>query len=277
MRRPRTALLGAFACLVGLVISGALSHLVPAGRSEDSASLDGFASVSGTGLDRVLNAIAHLADAGPYILLGAAMVTVALVRGRRRLALAVPVVMISASVTTEVLKHVTAQPRGVSSFLASNISTASWPSGHATAAMALALCAVLVSPARLRPLVAAVGALFAVGVAYAVIALVWHFPSDTIGGFLVAAAWALLAVAALRRWPDAHSAGQEVHHPAGSLAPVAAGIASLAVAGAVLLAATRPRAILERLAEHPSVVVSALAIALLAAVLAGALVHSARS
>ena len=63
---------------------------------------------------------------------------------------------------------------------------ASWPSGHATAAMSFALCAVLAAPARLRPLVAAVGAAFAVAVCYSFLALAWHYPSDVLGGFLVA-------------------------------------------------------------------------------------------
>jgi membrane-associated phospholipid phosphatase len=63
--------------------------------------------------------------------------------------------------------------------------------------MCLALCAVLVAPARLRPLVATLGVIYALSVGYAVVALVWHFPSDVVGGFLVAAGWTLVAVAGL--------------------------------------------------------------------------------
>ena len=54
--------------------------------------------------------------------------------------------------------------------------------------MALALCAVLAVPARWRPAAATAGGLFALGVAYAILALGWHFPSDVIGGYLVAGA-----------------------------------------------------------------------------------------
>ena len=78
-----------------------------------------------------------------------------------------------------------------------HIGAASWPSGHATAALALVLCAVLVAPARLRLLVAVVGAVFAAPWASLLI-LAWHMPSDVIGGYLVAALWIALAVAALR-------------------------------------------------------------------------------
>src|SRR3954454_7543704 len=70
-------------------------------------------------------------------------------------------------------------------------------SRHATAALTLALCAVLVAPRRLRPVVAFLGALFAAAVAYAILILAWHFPSDVLGGFFVAATWVLGAVTVL--------------------------------------------------------------------------------
>ena len=67
------------------------------------------------------------------------------------------------------------------------------------------LCAVLASPPRARPAVAAIGALFAAAVGLALLILAWHMPSDVLGGYLVATLWMALAVAALRvaerRWP----------------------------------------------------------------------------
>src|SRR5918911_585475 len=76
----------------------------------------------------------------------------------------------------------------------------------ATAAMTLALCGVMVTPPRLRPSAAALGGGFAVAVSYSILMLAWHFPSDVLGGFLVAALWTLLAVTALtlgrREEPD---------------------------------------------------------------------------
>ncbi len=71
------------------------------------------------------------------------------------------------------------------------------------------LCAVLAAPVHLRPLVAAVGAAYAVAVGFSLLILAWHMPSDVFGGFLVAALWMALAVAALRtadqRWPSGSS------------------------------------------------------------------------
>jgi len=84
---------------------------------------------------------------------------------------------------------------------------ASWPSGHATAAAILAFCAVLVAPARMRLGVALAGAAFALLFGAALLIDAWHMPSDVLGGYLFAALWTALAVAALRaaerRWPAA--------------------------------------------------------------------------
>ena len=98
--------------------------------------------------------------------------------------------------TTQLLKPLLAEPRSV---LPGDIAVGaiSWPSGHATAAMSLALCSVLAAPARLRPAVAALGAVFAVAVSYSFLTLGWHYPSDVFGGYLVATAWTLLGIAAL--------------------------------------------------------------------------------
>jgi hypothetical protein len=66
--------------------------------------------------------------------------------------------------------------------------------------MSLALCAVLVSPRRMRPAVSVGGAAFTIAVAYTLLAFGWHYPSDVLGGFLIALA--LAAVAAMRRPRD---------------------------------------------------------------------------
>ena len=114
--------------------------------------------------------------------------------------------MALAQLTAETLKPLLAHPR-VHLATTVHIGPASWPSGHSTAALALAFSAVLVAPARLRPVVAAVGAAFALAVGCALLILAWHMPSDVLGGYLVATLWAALAVAGLRaaerRWPSA--------------------------------------------------------------------------
>jgi len=65
-------------------------------------------------------------------------------------------------------------------------------------ALALALCAVLVAPPRLRPAAGALGAVFSVAVGCSLLIRAWHMPSDVLGGYAMAALWMALAVAALR-------------------------------------------------------------------------------
>ena len=53
-----------------------------------------------------------------------------------------------AALTSQLLKPLLAAPRPWETSAASEIASGSWPSGHATAAVALALCAVLIVPRR---------------------------------------------------------------------------------------------------------------------------------
>jgi PAP2 superfamily len=155
------------------------------------------------------------------------------------------------------------------------VADASFPSGHATASMALALCALLVSAPRFRPFVAALGALFAVAVSYSFLSLGWHYPSDVLGGYLVAGAWTALAVAALSaadaRWP-AHT-GREA---AGRLlSRVQARALTAALAGALLLAVVlvaviAPGRALDFVRGHTLFAVGAAGIALASVAVSGA-------
>src|SRR3954451_2845165 len=197
MRRdPKIALRGALLCLVGLVVTGLVALLWPAAQERDVTALQSITELNRGGLAALTSGLVHLADPKPYAVFGAGLVAIALVRRRYRLAAVMPVVMLCAPLTSEVLKPLLATDR-TPGWFHSEVLSAAWPSGHSTAALTLALMAVLVAPRRLRPAVAVVGALFASSVAYAVLIQAWHFPSDVVGGFLVATLWTLLAVALL--------------------------------------------------------------------------------
>src|SRR3954453_7863821 len=199
MRRdPKTALIGAALCLAGLVATAFAALTWPLGRSHDVDALNGIVALNPGRAAVLAQGIVHLGDPEPYAIFGAGLVVIALLRGRRRLAIALPVVLFGAAMTSEILKPLLATPARVDAkWIDSQIGIASWPSGHATAALTLALCAVLVAPRRLRPAVAVLGALFAPPVPSAILILPWPFPSDVLGGFFVPAPWVLLAVAAL--------------------------------------------------------------------------------
>jgi membrane-associated phospholipid phosphatase len=213
-RRPqRPGAAGALAlaglCLLALALVWALAELVPAVQLKDAVALHDFTLLSRPRVDRVASFLLHLLDPLQFALWGAALAAIAIARERPRVALAVAAIMTLAPLTSETLKPLLAHPH--LSVGGSSVGPASWPSGHSTAALALVLSAVLVAPARLRPLVASVGAVFATAVGCSLLILAWHMPSDVLGGYLVATLWTALAVAALRaanrRWPTRERPG----------------------------------------------------------------------
>ncbi len=229
-RRTTIALFTALGCTALAVLIWFLAFRTGAGGAADTAALRGFAQLQGTWVAVVASGVAHLCDPAPYALLAGTVTVLALSTRGPRGALAVAAILVIPNVVTQQLKTALAEgrvhgPRTI----AVHIDPASWPSGHSTAAMALVLCAVIASPAGARRLVAVGGALFAAAVAYAVVLLGWHFPSDALGGFAVAGAAASLGVAAL-------SAAEEQPGPARSRAGIF-GLTALALAlVAVLLA-----------------------------------------
>jgi membrane-associated phospholipid phosphatase len=173
-----------------------VAALVPATHVKDAVALYDFTLLGGPRLDDLANALLHLLDPLLYTLWGILLMAIAFRRRRPRLALAVGLVLGLAPLTAETLKPLLAHPHA--RIGGSEITAASWPSGHATAATALALCAVLVVPQRLRPTVAMLGAIFAAGVGFSLLLLAWHLPSDVAGGYLLGTLWTALAVAGLR-------------------------------------------------------------------------------
>jgi membrane-associated phospholipid phosphatase len=233
-RRSLTALLVALACAVaGGVVWFLALRTVTVGRL-DSTVLGEFLGLGGERTERLAEAIASLADPLPFLVFAAALCGTALLRRSPGRALVAALTLAGATITTQALKTLLAAPRPVPGPAEWPLSDASWPSGHATAAMSLALCLVLVCPARWRPTAAAVGGAFGVAVAYSLQVDGWHYASDVIGGFLVASGWFALAIALLRAG-EARGDGVPVGVPA-AVAPTAlTALAGAALAAAVLV------------------------------------------
>jgi membrane-associated phospholipid phosphatase len=276
-RSPRTPLLGALLAVFGIALARLLAFGVPAIHHADAVTLHGFMSLDHASIDPIVRRIPQVADPTPYGLLGALLIGLALAQGRARVAAAVATILLGAAVSTDyVLKPLLAEHRYDAVLASHQVPDASFPSGHATASMALALCAILVASPRFRPYVAALGALFAVAVSYAFLTLGWHYPSDVLGGYLVAGTWTGVAVAALRfadaRWP-AHT-GREA---AGRLLSrvqaraLAAGIGGLLLLAVVAVAAVAPHRALDFLRVHTIFAVGAGAIAVASVAVAGVL------
>jgi membrane-associated phospholipid phosphatase len=206
-RSPRSdagiALIFAAVCAAAMFVVWALGEHVFAFELRDATALHDFTLLDGGWLGTACNRLLRLLEPALFTLWGLALMLIALARGRGRVALAVAAVLSLAPLSAELLKPLLAHPH--LSVGGTYIGAASWPSGHATAATALALSVVLVTPARLRPLTAACALVFALAVGFALLVRAWHMPSDVLGGYLLGSLWTAFAVACLRaseaRWP----------------------------------------------------------------------------
>ena len=239
-RSPSIAAIGALSAALAAALVYLASFMSGGARWLDALALHGFLEVGDSPVRPLAMGLAHLADPAPFATLGIALAVIALVRERPRSALAVAVILVGGGITSQTLKPLLGEQRVL------EIASASWPSGHATASMSLALCAVLVAPPLLRPLAAAVGVVYTLGVSYGLLAIGWHLPSDVIGGYLVAATWALAALAALwaadRRWPARSGREAAARAVAGMPATLAPSIAVLLALSPLVIAAADHRA-----------------------------------
>jgi membrane-associated phospholipid phosphatase len=224
--RALPPLVAATACALAAVVVWLTAYHLSPFEAIDQRTFDGFLGLFRPATAGWAEQFSHLADPGPFALFAATLVAVALLRRRPRTAIAVTVILAGSNLTTQLLKPALAKPE-----LVPGIDTATWPSGHATAAMALVLCLQLVVPLRLRPAAAAFGGLFALAVVYSILILGHHEPSDVLGGFLMAGAWTALGVAALRTLEPEHDPALRT---AATLFPAGLAAAALAVAAAAL-------------------------------------------
>ena len=111
----------------------------------------------------------------------------------------------------------------------------SYPSGHSTIGMAVAVAAMLVVPRRLL-LPTAVGAgLFGSAFGVAVVAAGWHRPSDAVGAFLVVIAVAAACAALSHAFPDRADAderrGRRIPLPRIRIGTTELGLLAMALGG----------------------------------------------
>ena len=145
------------------------------------------------------------------------------------------------SVSSQALKALLAYPRSDELVNGAAVTAEAFPSGHATASMTLAIALVLVVSSRLRPMAAIVGSALALGVSFSVVSQGHHFPSDVIGGFLLATGWTLVLLAGLlaleARYPERAGRGAVARRTRPVVDAVAgAGLAVVLIAGVAVTA-----------------------------------------
>jgi membrane-associated phospholipid phosphatase len=268
-KRPLQLALACWVAFAGLLVA---AYWIPVGRWADGWAVEGFLNLQRPALNDLASFVAKLADPGPYAVWTLALVAIALYRRRPRHALAVILLITGANLTAQILKVLLTHERHHDFLGNAQLAAKAFPSGHATASMALAFAAVLVAPRAWRPLVATGGALFALAVSESIMLLAWHFPSDVAGGYLVAASFGFGAIAALRaaaeRWP--HRTGREAAKRAvretdvRSAAFLAAGFVLAAVLG---LAAAAGDSALHFAGRHTTAAAAAIGVAAMASAL----------
>ncbi|MEA2058850.1 MAG: phosphatase PAP2 family protein [Actinomycetota bacterium] len=120
---------------------------------------------------------------------------IAVVRERIYLAVATGVMILGANVTTQVLKRIVLTRPDLDA--GTEILQNSFPSGHATVAMSVAVALVLVVPSRFRWLAVLLGTAYAAATGVAVVSAGWHRPSDAVGAWFVVGAWTAFVLAML--------------------------------------------------------------------------------
>ena len=198
MRATRGALLGASAgCAAGFALVTWAAYETAAGRDVDVALLEPAVAVHGGLVEVAAEGFADLLAPIPFAVLLLALLLTGLRLGRRREATAAGALVVLSVIASQILKATLSEPRPWGRFDGAFVHVEALPSGHATAAMALALGALVVAPPAARRAVAAAGALLVIAESFSVMSLGWHFASDVLCGWLLAAGWAALVLAAV--------------------------------------------------------------------------------
>lgn len=178
-RRLRWGVLAGVGFVIVPLVYG-VAVLTPFGQRLEDSALGGVRETDLFGSDTALNVISV-----PVILL-LIVVIAAVAFARRRLAvgLAAGLVVLASAGTSTLLKRIAVRPE-----IAQSTTPNSFPSGHATIALAALFAVLMVTPRRFRPVVLLVGAAYAVFVANQTVVYGWHRVSDIVGACGVALFW----------------------------------------------------------------------------------------
>lgn len=260
-------------CAIAVVALWFAANDLAAGRELD-ASL-GEAVYTGLGglNEHLLKGASSLGDTLPIAVGSLALAALAWLRGGRQLALLVAFVLLAGNLATQLAQPALIEARDVDLTGTALEGSGSWPSGHAMAAMLLALLAIFVAGRRLRLVTALVGLAYALGLGIALVALGGHLPSDVAAAYLVAATFTFAGAAvyaALRGGFEAD--GTRAHARAPRVAPALGALA----AGAVLATGigkalvTRRDEVANALDQVPLVLAGATAMTIAVLIAAGA-------
>jgi undecaprenyl-diphosphatase len=191
-RRPAV---GCLACAIGLIVLVVLAYDVAPLERLDATVLAELNAPSGSfaygvahRIEQLVLPLSQVAAATLACLLGLSL-------GRPREAFVAVALVAGTALLVQALKLLLSHPRyqpvpdlsqeGLTVFPVAS----SFPSGNSAGALSIAFAFVFVMPDRWRRPTAVVGIVFTLSVSAGLLALNYHFPSDVLGGWLVAAGW----------------------------------------------------------------------------------------
>jgi membrane-associated phospholipid phosphatase len=181
-----------------LVVVALLAYDVALAQRVDARVLARLVVEGGSRTESLASFLTFFGDLPALLVMTALACGIGWARRRPRNIAAALVVVAGANLTTQALKVALSHPRARELLGAENVTWDGFPSGHVTAAASISIAFAFVVPAKLFPAVAALGACFVVAMGWSVLALNWHYPSDVVGGVLVASSWGFAALASMR-------------------------------------------------------------------------------
>jgi membrane-associated phospholipid phosphatase len=260
-----TLLAAAAGCVVLLVAVYLIFVHTTLGQRVDDAALRGTTIGRQHIIDQA-NSILDVVSVSALVLATIAVGVIGYLRRRPTLAVLTMGLVVGSNVTTEAVKHLVFTRPHLDPASALGFNTL--PSGHTTVALSVGVGFALVAPARLRLLIAFLGASYGAATGVATMSAGWHRPSDDVAACLVVGAWTALigAIAIARRHvrdqpsPDAAYAVGRTAFVVLAAALLAAGTVALVVtAFTVPPPSSRPRLFLAYAGGACSVAGAALA------------------
>lgn len=201
----RHAPTGCLVCLAGFVVILVFAYWIGPSERLDRDLLDALS----TGTDTVVNHVAYVGfqvvDFKPFwVLMGAVAALIALSQRRTRDAVIAGALIAGTGGLDLALKALLAHPRyqpipsGSDAFPSKD----AFPSGHSAGSLAISLAFLTVVPPAWRRLTAAVGVAFTLFISLGVLLLNYHYPSDVLAGWLLAAGLWFTLLLVLMPTPD---------------------------------------------------------------------------
>jgi undecaprenyl-diphosphatase len=188
----RHAVAGFLACVAGFVLVLVLAYWVGPAERLDRNVLDALSTRTDTFANEFAYVGFQVVNFRPtWVLVGAIAVLIALAQWRIRDAVIAAALVAGTGGLDLALKTLLANPRYQPVPIDSNAYPweDAFPSGHAAGSLAFSLAFLTVVPPSWQRPTAAAGIVFTLYISFGVLVLNYHYPSDVLAGWLLAAGW----------------------------------------------------------------------------------------